>query len=113
MPRVPAEHTVPVASDRAYPWLSITGKPMSPSNTTDAPIIPVLAASKIPMNTTQIAKPPRIRPNICCIAVIIRSAIPLRSRSRPIKINIGNATSSGFLRSPPYMRFTNPAALPR
>ena len=60
MPSVPAEHTVPVATDRAYPCWSITGRPMSPSNTTDAPIIPVLAASRIPIKTTQIAKPPRI-----------------------------------------------------
>ena len=62
MPRVPTAQTVPDANERSYPSLSMIGRPRSASKTTEAPMIPVLAASRRPIKETEIANPPLMLP---------------------------------------------------
>ena len=93
IPRVPEAQTVPTAKGLAYPCLSMAGRDKSPRSTTDAPIIPVAAASRMPMRVTLMASPPLTLPNRSCMANIIFSAIPERSSISPMKMNRGRAIS--------------------
>ena len=70
------------------------------NNTTAAPIIPVEAASKTPINTIEIASPPLVLPNSLDRSVIKSSAIPDLSIIIPIKINIGSATNTQLAITP-------------
>ena len=74
----------------------MAGIESKPSSTTEAPIMPVEAARIMPIKVTVIPKPPRTRPNNSCIAIIMRSATPDLSSIKPIKINMGKATSTQF-----------------
>ena len=74
----------------------MAGMDSKPSKTTEAPTMPVEAAKRIPINVTVIPKPPRTRPKSSCIANIMRCATPDLSSIKPIKINIGKATSTQF-----------------
>ena len=76
------------------------GTPRIVSNTTAAPIIPVEAASKTPINTIEIASPPLVLPNNFDRSVIKSSAMPDLSIMIPIKINIGNATKTQLAITP-------------
>ena len=96
MPRVPTAQTVPDARRLSYPFSSMTGSPSKPKSTTDAPIIPVDAASKTPIIVTVIARPPLTGPNKRANPVSSPRAIPERSNKIPIKINIGRATMTQF-----------------
>ncbi len=59
-------------------------------------MMPVDAASNMPMMVTVTANPPRTRPNNWVNLAIICSAMPERSSIRPMKMNMGNATSTQF-----------------
>ncbi len=62
------------------------------SSTTEAPMMPVEAASSTPISVTVTARPPRTRPNNWVKFSIICSATPERSSIRPMKMNMGSAT---------------------
>ena len=64
-------------------WFSITGTDITPSRTTDAPMMPVEAARMMPISVTVIASPPRTLPNSFCIECIMRSATPDCPASAP------------------------------
>ena len=74
----------------------MAGSDRTPSRTTEAPMIPVEAARMMPMAVTVMASPPRTVPKRRCMEVISRSATPLSSSIRPMKMNIGRATSTAF-----------------
>ena len=59
--------------------------------------MPVEAASRMPIMTTATPNPPRKRPNNWMKLSIRRSAIPERSSIRPMKMNMGSATSTQLL----------------
>ena len=84
IPRVLEAITVPVAKYGSYCFFSINGKPITPSMTTEAPIIPVLAAIMIPRAATETANPPRTRPNRRSSDSSKSFASPERSSIRPI-----------------------------
>ena len=105
IPNVPDPQTTPTASGLLYPCFNMVGTDNSPSNTTDAPIIPVAAASMIPIRATVTASPPRTFPNKSCMENIIFSAIPDLSSIRPIKMNMGTATRTQLSMSL-YIRLT-------
>ena len=96
MPSVPTAHTVPTPSVLAYWFFSMTGRPSRASSTTEAPMMPVDAASSTPIRVTVTARPPRMRPNNWTKFSISRSAMPDRSSISPMKMNMGRATSSSF-----------------
>ena len=56
--------------------------------------MPVVAESNIPMTATVTAMPPFTLPNSLTKFSINRCATPERSSIKPIKMNIGNATST-------------------
>ncbi len=72
------------------------GIDITASRTTDAPTMPVDAASSTPMITTVSANPPRSRPKTRTKLVISTSATPERSSIWPMKMNMGKATSTQF-----------------
>ena len=76
------------------------GKAITAMVTTDAPTTPVVAASNAPTNTTDIAKPPRIRPNKRPIVSNNCSAIPDFSSMTPIKTNNGTANKVKLVMMP-------------
>ena len=100
IPNVPVAQTTPQAKFGLYLFFNIRGTPKIVNNTTAAPIIPVEAASKTPINTIDIASPPLVFPNNLDKSVIRSSAIPDLSIIIPIKINIGNATRTQFAITP-------------
>ncbi len=83
-PRVPAAQMVPVASSGEYPLLSMVGRLRSPMVTTVAPTMPVEAASTAPTMMTDMASPPRIRPNSRAMVSRSSSASPDFSNISPI-----------------------------
>lgn len=87
---------VPVARRGSYPIRSISGRLMRPIVTTAAPTMPVDAAKTAPTATTEIATPPRTRPNRRPAVSSRSSAMPERSRTVPMKMNSGTATSTSF-----------------
>ncbi len=96
MPSVPEADTTPAARDGLYFCSIMDGNDKTPSNTTDAPMMPDDAARMMPIMVTVMAKPPRTVPNRRCIADIRRSATPDSSSIKPMKMNIGNATSTAL-----------------
>jgi hypothetical protein len=64
--------------------------------TTEAPTMPVEAASRMPISTTASARPPRNRPKSCTKLTISFSVTPERSSISPMKMNIGRATRIQF-----------------
>ena len=72
------------------------GKEIKPIEMTEADTTPVVAANIAPTKITAIAKPPRIGPNNCPIVSSKSSAIPLRSRIKPIKVKNGTANKESF-----------------
>jgi hypothetical protein len=69
------------------------------SSTTEAPTMPVDAASSRPMITTVIASPPRSRPKTLTKFVIRFSAMPERSSIRPMN-EVGQAAAPILHRVP-------------
>ena len=67
---------------------------------TEAATTPVVAASKAPTKITAKAKPPRIGPNNWPMVSSKSSAMPLRSRIRPIKVKKGMASKVSFCMMP-------------
>ena len=66
IPKVPEAAIVPVASEGLYLRSNITGKASKVIITTDAPIIPVVAAIMVPIIVTDKANPPgTLRSNTC------------------------------------------------
>ena len=70
IPKVPDAAIVPVARDLSYFLSNITGNANSVIITTDAPIIPVVAAIIVPIIVTDKAKPPGTDLNKICSAYI-------------------------------------------
>ncbi len=52
IPRVPVAHAVPTAKPLSYLFSIITGRDNMPRSTTDAPMIPVVAANRTPITMT-------------------------------------------------------------
>ena len=72
----------------------MTGSEMLPIATTEAPTTPVAAASIAPTTTTPSASPPRSRPKRVPIAVRRSSASLAFSRTSPMKMKKGTASST-------------------
>ncbi len=60
---------------------------------TDAATTPVVAARSAPTMMTANARPPRTGPKSCPIVSSRSSAMPLRSRIRPMKVKNGMASN--------------------
>ena len=58
----------------------------------------------MPMSKTVSESPPRRPPNTFCMVRIIWRAMPDWSSIRPMKMNMGSATRTGFLTMPPKIR---------
>ena len=104
MPSVPAEQIVPAASRMEYFCFSMTGKAISPSMTTEAPMIPVLAAITTPTIVTDRASPPGRCANRRSSASSRFLAILDFSSISPMKTNNGTAIISQFVRVPVNIR---------
>ena len=74
----------------------MAGRPSNPKSTTDAPMMPVEAASSTPMMVTVMARPPRTGPKRRANPVSRLRAIPERSSRMPMKMNMGSATITQF-----------------
>ena len=93
-PSVPEAAIVPVARGASYLARIMTGKEIRPMAMTVAPTIPVVAAKRAPTKTTAIPSPPGTGPNNCAIVIKRSSATFERWSISPMKINMGNATST-------------------
>ena len=82
----------------------MTGRAITAIVTTEAPTTPVVAAKRAPTNTTEMARPPRTRPNKRPIVSSSSSARPDFSRITPIKINKGTANSVKLVIMPQILR---------
>ena len=87
----------------SYFLSSITGKAKRVIITTDAPIIPVVAAIIVPIIVTDKASPPGTVLNKICNAYNKSLATPDFSNIVPININIGIATNIKFSQTPPHI----------
>src|SRR5262245_41206333 len=96
-PSVPEAQIVPVISRLSYPRRIMVGSDTSPMVMTLAPTIPVDAARMAPTTTTEIAMPPRSRPNSRAIVSSSSSARPDFSSTTPMKTNSGTAMSVTFV----------------
>ena len=67
---------------------------------TEAATTPVVAASRAPTSTTASAKPPRMGPNTWPMVSSRSSAMPLRSRTRPIRVKNGIASMVSLVMMP-------------
>jgi len=76
------------------------GKEIRPIEITDAATTPVVAASIAPTKITAKARPPRTGPNNWPMVSSRSSAMPLRSRIRPMKVKNGIASSVSLLITP-------------
>src|SRR5262245_27262162 len=92
-PSVPEAQIVPVISRLSYPRRIMVGSDTSPMVMTLAPTIPVDAARMAPTTTTEMAMPPRSRPNSRAIVSRSSSASPDFSSTTPMKTNSGTAMS--------------------
>ena len=72
------------------------GSEISPIEITEAATTPVVAASRAPTKITAKARPPRTGPNSWPMVSSRSSAMPLRSRIRPMKVKNGTASSVSF-----------------
>ena len=76
------------------------GSEIRPIEITDAATTPVVAASSAPTKITAIARPPRIGPKSWPMVSSRSSAMPLRSRTRPMKVKKGTASSVSLAMMP-------------
>jgi len=76
------------------------GSEINPIEITEADTTPVVAASIAPTRTTAIARPPRSGPNNCPTVSSRSSAMPERSRIRPMKVKKGTASKDSLLITP-------------
>ena len=76
------------------------GSEIKPIEITDAATTPVVAASIAPTRITAKARPPRIGPNSWPMVSSKSSAMPDRSRIRPMKVKNGIASSVSFCMMP-------------
>ncbi len=104
MPNVPAEAMTPMDNRLSYPAASMGGSEIRDSRITEAPTTPIGAARMVPMIMTATARPPGVRRSITWVASSMSLATPLRSSSAPMKMNMGNETSTGSTATPPHMR---------
>ena len=72
------------------------GSEISPIEITEAATTPVVAASKAPTKMTAYARPPRTGPKSWPMVSNKSSAIPERSRIRPMKVKNGIASKVSF-----------------
>jgi len=72
------------------------GREIRPIEMTEAATTPVVAARIAPTKMTAKARPPRTGPNNWPIVSSSSSAIPLRSRIKPMKVKKGIARSVSF-----------------
>ena len=105
MPSVPDAAMVPVASSRLYSRSTMTGSAIRLIITTEAPMMPVVAARMVPMTVTASASPPGVRLSTTWRQYKRLAATPERSSIVPMKMNIGIATSTR-LSAKPQMRST-------
>ena len=105
MPSVPEAAIVPVASSVLYLRSIITGSAIRLIITTEAPMIPVVAARMVPMTVTASASPPGVRRNSTWRQCRRSAATPARSSIVPMKMNMGMATSTR-LSAMPQIRST-------
>ena len=66
MPSVPDAAIVPVASSMLYLRCSMTGSAIRLIITTEAPMMPVVAARMVPITVTASASPPGVRRSRIC-----------------------------------------------
>src|SRR3569833_732301 len=78
----------------------MTGSEIRPIEMTDAATTPVVAASSAPTKITALATPPRIGPNFWPMVSSKSSAMPERSRIRPMKVKKGMASSVSLAMMP-------------
>jgi len=83
------------------------GKASMVSIVTEAPMMPVDAASTVPMIVTPSARPPGTRRISVCKPSSSSSATPLLSSNVPMRTNIGTATMTTLETTPPKMRLTS------
>ena len=76
------------------------GSEIRPIEITEAATTPVVAASSAPTKITASAKPPRIGPNTWPTVSSKSSAMPERSRIRPIKVKKGTASKVSLAMMP-------------
>ncbi len=93
---VPEEAMRPALVGRSYPVSNNRGSASNAINTTEAPTMPEDAASNTPITRTEIPMPAAEPPSAACAALRLRDATPDFSSTRPMKMNIGIATSSQF-----------------
>ena len=105
IPSVPEAAMVPVASSRLYSRSTMTGSAIRLIITTEAPMMPVVAARIVPMTVTASASPPGVRRSTTWRQYSRLEATPERSSIVPMKMNIGIATSTR-LSAKPQMRST-------
>ena len=74
--------------------------------TTEAPMMPVVAAMMVPMMVTDSAKPPGVRRSRTCRQCSRSLATPDRSSIVPMKMNIGTATRIKLSAAVPQRRET-------
>ncbi len=74
----------------------MTGSASSVIITTDAPMMPVVAAMMVPMSVTESASPPGTRRVNTCRQFKRSFATPDFSSIVPMNMNMGMATSTGF-----------------
>ena len=72
----------------------ITGSAIRLIITTEAPMMPVVAARIVPMTVTASASPPGVRRRSTCRQCSRSAATPALSSIVPMKMNIGIATST-------------------
>ena len=76
------------------------GSEIRPMEMTDAATTPVVAASSAPTKITASARPPRSGPNTWPTVSSRSSAMPLRSKTSPIKVKKGTASKVSFCMMP-------------
>ena len=104
MPSVLAAAMVPVASSWLYLRSSMIGSAIRVIITTEAPMMPVLAAMIVPMTVTPSASPPGTRRSSTWRQCRRSWATPERSSMVPMKTKSGTATSTRFSAAPPQTR---------
>jgi hypothetical protein len=97
MPRVPPAKIPPVASGMSYLYFNIVGRLSNPAMVTEAPTIPVPAASKVHINMVPRRTEPRSGPNAARMLPKALSATPARLRIEPINTKRGTAGKASFV----------------
>ena len=105
IPSVPEAAMVPVESSMLYLRSTMTGSAIRLIITTEAPMMPVVAARIVPMTVTASASPPGVRRSTTWRQYRRLAATPERSSIVPMKMNMGIATRTR-LSAKPQMRST-------